>query len=155
MGFSLLLDVGQGALAACLAVLVGSHKDASTALGVGALHALVGDLDVLTLALDLVELQDTHLDVLVAVNGLLGLGEDLLLLLLALATLNRDNAVDGGVLLEQALGNRHLILKDRASEKEGGTLDADLGLKRLDGRGGGGCHDDSLIRCLHEKLHHP
>jgi hypothetical protein len=148
----LLLDVGQGALAACLAVLVGSHEDTSAALGVGALHALVGDLDVLTLALDLVELQHAHLDVLVTVDGLLGLGEDLLLLLLALTSLNGDDAVDGGALLELALGNGHLVLEEGTSEVEVG-INGELGLDLLNGGGRRDGDDLGGRNVLHEELH--
>ena len=150
-----LLDVGQAALAARLTVGVDCHEDASTALGVGALHTGVGDLGLITIALDLVELEDTHLDVLVAVNGLLGLGEDLLLLLLALATLKWDNDIDGRVALELACSNVHLILEACASEEEVSILDGELLLDLLDGCLLGDFDHNGLGHGLNEELHLP
>ena len=75
----LLEDVGQVALATVLAVLVPGHEDTSTTGGVGALTTETGDLARLV---NLVELQDSKLDLLVLVLDLLGGGVGFLLLLL-------------------------------------------------------------------------
>jgi len=88
---ALLLRVqGHAALAARTAVLVDGEEYTGTALG--ALHAGALDLGFFFFALDRVVVQNRHLDGLVLVLALLGAGEVLLLLLLALAT---DQSVVG------------------------------------------------------------
>ena len=77
---SLLEGVSQTALAAVLAVEVVGHEDAGAASLVGALTSQAGDLAV---AVDLVVLEDSELDLLLLVLDLLGGGVVLLLALLS------------------------------------------------------------------------
>eukprot|EP01084_Bolivina_argentea_P009495 17734_1 len=147
-------DVGQGALAAGLAVLVLGHEDAGTTVGVGALHAGVGHLDVVAVTLDLVELEDTHGDVGVTVDGLLGLLEVLLLLLLALTTGEAHHQGDGGLLLDAVLGQGGALLELLASEDDAGISAVELLLDGGDGVGGLDVQDDGLVaEGLSEQLH--
>jgi hypothetical protein len=76
---TLLEDVGQTALSAVLTVVMPSHEDTSTALGVGALTTETGDLARLV---NLVVLENGQFDLLLLVLDLLGGGVGLLLALL-------------------------------------------------------------------------
>jgi hypothetical protein len=84
------------ALATVLAVLVLGHKDTSTTSVVGALTTETGDLARL---IDLVELEDSHLDLGALVLDLLGGGVGLLLSLLT-TTEELGVKVEGRVVLD-------------------------------------------------------
>jgi len=94
------------ALAAVLSVLVLGHEDASTALLAGALSAQAGDL----VALDLVVLKHSKLNLLVLVGDLLRLGVHLLLALLATTT-KAENKMEGGLLLNVVVAQGAAILE--------------------------------------------
>jgi hypothetical protein len=76
---TLLEDVGQTALSAVLTVMMPSHEDTSTALGVGAFTTKTSDLARLV---NLVVLKNSQFDLLLLVLDLLGGGVGLLLALL-------------------------------------------------------------------------
>ena len=147
--FLLLVNgVGQGALTAGLApVLVLGHEDAGTALGVGALVQVGLDLEgvVLTVTGHGVELEDAHGHQLVAVDGLLGLGEDLLLLLLTLTSANGGNALDGGL-----GGHAHLddalVLEELTGAEQVNVGLTDAGLEGLNGLVGVGGNTQGVAR---------
>eukprot|EP01061_Rhynchopus_euleeides_P016682 TRINITY_DN279_c0_g1_i2.p1 TRINITY_DN279_c0_g1~~TRINITY_DN279_c0_g1_i2.p1 ORF type:complete len:221 (-),score=29.21 TRINITY_DN279_c0_g1_i2:215-877(-) len=100
-------DVGQVALAAVLAVLVGSHEDAGTAVGVGALHLRALDL---ALTVHLVVLQGSQRHLLVLVRVLLRLGVVLLLLLLATTT-QTQHQVQRALLLDVVVSEGAPVLQ--------------------------------------------
>ena len=133
-----------------------SHEDTGAAVGVGALHALVGNLRLVIVTSDLVVLEDTHGNVLVAVDGLLRLGEDLLLLLLALTSLDGNDDVDRRLLLHVSGLNGVIVAEDAASENELGS--AKLSAELLDGRAavslkGDGATVQGLCKDLHCPYH--
>jgi len=121
-----------GAAAAVVAVREVSHEASRTAGGARALLTKVSDL----VTLDLVVLENLHLDLLVAVLVLLGGGEDLLLLS---TTTETEDEVEGGLLLNVVVSKGAAILELLASEDEtllirGDTLlILDLLLHSLDG----------------------
>ena len=88
--------VGQTALSARLPVLVPSHEDTRTTSGLGALSSETLDT---ALRVDLVVLEDGHLDLLPLVLDLLGGGVVLLLPLLGTSSETQDE-VKGGLLLD-------------------------------------------------------
>merc|ERR1719154_221445 len=149
-------DVGQTALAAVLAVEVGSHEDAGAALLGGALAAEAGDLAVVV---NLVVLEDGELDLPVLVLDLLGGGVVLLLALLGTSPQPEDE-VEGGLLLDVVVGEGPAVLQLLAGEDQpllvrgDALLVLDLGLDILDGVRGLHLQGDGLPReCLHEDLH--
>ena len=164
MGSSLLLeDVRQRALAAGLAVLVEGHEHTSAAVRVRALHALVGDLVLLLLAVafHLEELEDAHLHLLVAMDGLLCLLEDLLLLLLALATTKAQDKMQCRLLLDVVVREGAAFLELLSGEDEAlliwwdAFLLLDLALHILDGvvglnLKGNGLASEGLDEDLHQ-----
>jgi hypothetical protein len=90
---ALLEDVGQTALSAVLTVMMPSHEDTSTALGVGALTTETGDLARLV---NLVVLENGQFDLLLLVLDLLGGSVGLLLTLLT-TTKQLSVEVEGAV----------------------------------------------------------
>merc|ERR1712212_532197 len=107
-------DVGQMTSAAVLAVEMGSHKDASSALLVGTLTAKASDFSVLV---DLVVLEDRKLDQLLLVLNLLGSGKGLLLTLLA-TTSQAEDKMEGGLLLDVIVGQSTSILELLAHKEQ-------------------------------------
>ena len=155
----LLEHVRERALAASLAILVRSHEHTCAAVRVRALHALVTNLRLIVVTSNLVVLEDAHRDILVAVNGLLRLGENLLLLLLALTSLNWNHDVNRGLLLQVAGFNSHVVDQLRPSEEQFSALQLSVQLGNLGADalncfravdGQGNC---ATRQCLHEDLH--
>jgi hypothetical protein len=95
-------------------VLVDGHADTSTASLMWAILAGSGDFAVLV---NLVELQDSKLDLLVVVLGLLWLGVGLLLSLLG-STAQTENKVKGRLLLDVVIGEGSAILQLLSSEDQ-------------------------------------
>jgi hypothetical protein len=158
MGLRLLIvDVGEAALAAVVAVEVVGHEDTRTALGVGALLAEAGHLA--GGVVHLVELQHCELHLLVLVLDLLGLGVRLLLALLG-ATSEAEHQVEGGLLLDVVVGEGAAVLELLAGEDEPLLVRRDallvlyLGLHVVDGVRGLHLQRDGFPRQgLHEDLH--
>merc|ERR1712168_1041997 len=107
-------DISKMTSAAVLAVEVGSHEDASSALLVGTLTAKASDFSVLV---DLVVLEDRKLDQLLLVLNLLGSGEGLLLALLA-TTSQAEYKMERGLLLDVVVGQSTSILELLAREDQ-------------------------------------
>jgi hypothetical protein len=97
----LLEDIGQVALATVLTVLVLGHEDTSTTGVVGALTTETGDLARLV---NLVELEDSHLDLGTLVLDLLGGGVGLLLSLLT--TTEKLGVQSQGVVVTDTIGGK-------------------------------------------------
>jgi hypothetical protein len=97
----LLEDIGQVALATVLTVLVLGHEDTGTTSVVGALATETGDLARLV---NLVELEDGHLDLGTLVLDLLGGGVGLLLSLLA--TTEKLGVQSQGVVITDTIGSK-------------------------------------------------
>uniref|UniRef100_J3M467 Uncharacterized protein n=1 Tax=Oryza brachyantha TaxID=4533 RepID=J3M467_ORYBR len=153
----LVVDVGEAALAAVVAVEVVGHEGAGAAVVVGALLAEAGDLA--GGVVDLVELEHGELDLLVLVLLLLGLGVGLLLALLGAAA-EAEHQVEGRLLLDVVVGEGAAVLELLAGEDEAllvrrdALLVLDLGLHVVDGVRGLHLQRDGLPRQgLHEDLH--
>ena len=135
----LLVDVGESALTAVVAITVTGHEGPGAAVGVGALLA-----EALHLAgvVDLVELEDGELDLLLLVLDLLGFGVGLLLPLLSHAAAEAEDEVEGALLLDVVVGEGPAILElfsgeDQALLVRGNALLVlDLGFHIVDGVGG-------------------
>ena len=117
---TLLEDVGQTALSAVLTVVMPSHEDTSTALGVGALTTKTGDLARLV---NLVVLENGQLDLLLLVLDLLGGGVGLLLALLTTSQkvdvhVQSGHGGDGG---EEGLRGKGLSVEGEALGSGGNT----------------------------------
>ena len=148
----LLLDVCQGALTAVLTVLVLTHKDSSTAVRMGALHAQASHLVILiiTVTLYLIELKHTHGNVLVTVGRLLGSLVGLALLLLLLTSVDGQKNLNGGVLCHVVLSEgalKMLTRKDEGGSGRHGDSSTDLGNR------GGLNHNGLPQRRTYEQLH--
>merc|ERR1719392_15669 len=148
--------VGKTALAAVLAIEVGSHEDSSTALLGRALAAQTVDL---TVVVHLVVLEDGELDLPVLVLDLLGGGVVLLLPFLGTSPQPEDK-VKSGLLLDVVVGQSPAILQLLASEDQpllirgDSLLVLDLGLDILDSVRGLHLKGDGLAReGLNEDLH--
>jgi hypothetical protein len=153
----LVVDIGEAALAAVVAVEVVGHEDARAALCVGALLAEAGHLA--CGVVHLIELQHGELHLLVLVLDLLGLGVRLLLTLLG-ATAEAEHQVEGGLLLNVVVGEGATVLELLAGEDEpllvrgDALLVLDLGLHIVNGVGGLHLQSDGLPRqSLHKDLH--
>jgi hypothetical protein len=153
----LVVDVGEAALAAVVAVEVVGHEGAGAAVGVGALLAEAGHLA--GGVVHLVELEEGELDLLVLVLDLLGLGVRLLLALLGAAA-EAEHQVESGLLLDVVVGEGAAVLELLAGEDEAllvrrdALLVLDLGLHVVDGVRGLHLQRDRLARQgLHEDLH--
>lgn len=119
---SLLALKGHVAFTAVLAVLVFCHKDSSTTTRVLALLSCTFHLERSVIFLcDLKVLQSAHLFELVAVGGLLRLGEDLLLLLLALTALNGKHRLHSSFGLNAIGRERGSILQKTSAVEEIGS----------------------------------
>ena len=116
-------EVGKVALATVLTVVVPSHKDTSTALGRGALatKALEGSVGV-----DLVVLEDCHLDLLPLVLDLLG-GSVLLLLPLLGSSTQAKHEVQGRLLLDVVVRKGATVLELLAGEDQALLVRGDTG----------------------------
>jgi hypothetical protein len=102
------------ALAAVLTVGVGGHEDTGAA---GAALALTTKASDLAIAVNLVELEGSHLDLLALVLDLLGGGVVLLLALLAThTTAKAEDKVEGGLLLNVVVREGAAVLELLASE---------------------------------------
>jgi len=135
---------------------VESHEDTGTALSAGALTTETLDLAV---GIDLVVLQDRHLDLLAFVLDLLGGVVGLLLPLLGTTT-ETEHEVKCGLLLDVVVGESTAIFELLASKDQallvGGNafLVLDLGLDVVDGVRGLHLQGDSLTReGFYENLH--
>ena len=171
---SLIEDVGQVATSTVLAIVHGSHENTGTALlslvcetldraglhetyvGSWALSAETLDLSI---AVDLVVLENSQLGLLALVLDLLGGGVHLLLALLATTTQAEDQ-VQGRLLLDVVVGERAAVLELLAGEDQAllvrgnSFLVLDLGFDIVDGVGGLHLKGDSLAReGLDEDLH--
>jgi len=127
---------------------VAGHEGPSAALGVG---ALLPQPDDLAGVIDLVELEDSELDLLVLVLDLLGLGVGLLLALLGAAA-EAEDEVEGGLLLYVVVSEGPAVLQLLAGEDEAllvrgdPFLVLDLGLHVVDGVRGLHLQRDRLPR---------
>jgi len=149
-------SVGQPALAAVLTVLVEGHEDTGTALSGGALTTETLDLAV---RVDLVVLQDSHLDLLPLVLDLLGSVVSLLLPLLCTST-ETQHQVESRLLLDVVVAEGATVLELLSGEDQtlliGGNallvldfgLDIIDGVRRLDLKGDGFAREG-----LYENLH--
>ena len=112
-----------------------SHESSSTTLGVGALFPQPLNFP---RVINLVELEDSELDLLVLVLDLLGLGVGLLLSLLS-ATAETKHKVKSGLLLDVVVGQGSAILELFSGEDQAllvrrdPLLVLDLGLDIVDG----------------------
>lgn len=102
------------AATAVLAVVHGSHEDTGTALLAGALAAKTLDLSV---AINLVVLEDGEFGLLALVLDLLGSGVDLLFSLLATTT-EAEDEMEGALLLDVVVGKGAAILELLAGEDQ-------------------------------------
>ena len=153
----ILVDEGQAAATASVAIVVDGHEGRGTTVGVGALTTQTGDLVVL---INLVVLQHHQLDLLALVLLDLGLGVVLLLLLLTTTTTQTEHQVQSGLLLDVVVSERATVLQLLAGEDQtlliwGDTLLVlDLGLDGLDRVGRLHVKRDRLAReGLDENLH--
>jgi hypothetical protein len=127
-------SVGEATLAAVLTILMHGHEDTSAALSRGALTAQTLDPAV---GIDLVVLQDGHLDLLTLVLDLLGGVVGLLLTLLGTSTKTEDK-VESGLLLDVVVVEGTAILELLSGEDQSllvgwdSFLVLDLGLDIVD-----------------------
>ena len=112
----LLVDVGEAALAAVVAVKVIGHEGAGSTLSVGALLAEAGDLS--GGIVHLIELEHREFDLLLLVLDLIRLGVGLLLALLSTAA-EAEDKVEGGLLLDVVVGERGAVLDLPAKMRRG------------------------------------
>merc|ERR1712230_151881 len=152
-----LVDVGEAAATAGLAVLVGGHEDTGAAGLGGALATETLDLAV---RVDAVVLEDCHLDRLALVLDLLRGGVRLLLALLGHTTAQAEDEVEGRLLLDVVVRKSAAVLELLAGKDEtllvGGDalLVLDLGLDVVDRVGRLDLEGDRLAReGLDEDLH--
>jgi hypothetical protein len=153
----LVVDVGEAALAAVVAVEVVGHEGAGAAVGVGALLAEAGHLA--GGVVHLVELEEGELHLSVLVLDLLGLGVRLLLALLGAAA-EAEHQVQGRLLLDVVVGQGAPVLQLLAGEdqpllvRRDALLVLDLRLHVVDCVRGLHLQRDGLARQgLHEDLH--
>ena len=132
---ALLEHEGELALSAVLTVPVPAHKDTGTALRRGALTTEALDV---AIAVDLVVLEDGHLDLLALVGDTLGGAVHLLLPLLGTTTQTKHQ-VQGRLLLDVVVRKRTSVLELLTSEDQtllvgrNALLVLDLGLDIVDG----------------------
>lgn len=98
---ALVKDVGEVALSAVLTVVHGSHEDTGPTLVSWALSSETLDLSI---AINLVVLEDSQLGLLALVLDLLWSGVDLLLALLGHTTTESEDEVEGRLLLDVVVG---------------------------------------------------
>jgi len=135
---------------------VGGHEDTSTTLLAGTLTTQTSDLAIL---INLVEFEDSKLDLLLLMLGLLGGGVVLLLALLGTTT-QTQHQMESGLLLDVVVAQRAPILKLLASKDQtllvwgDSLLVLDLGLDIFDSVRGLHLKGDGLSRqSLDENLH--
>jgi len=150
----LLEDVGQSAASAVLTVVMPGHEDTGTAGLGGALTTETGDLAV---SVNLVELENSQLDLSLLVLDLLGGGVGLLLALLTTSQevdveVQGGHGGDGG---KESLGGESLTSKGEALQGSSNTLALlDHGLDMADRVGSLGVNGHSLAgKGLDKDLH--
>jgi hypothetical protein len=113
--FGIVENVGEVALAAVLAVVHGSHEDTSTALLLRALSPQTLDLSI---AVDLVVLENSQLGLLALVLDLFGCGIDLLLALLGHTTTEAEDEMESRLLLDVVVAQGAAIFELLAGEDQ-------------------------------------